>query len=73
MKEKNGGGKSGMEENGVPFIKHKQWCMKAPGSAADDLSVCSMAIGYEFAAHLGLLWCGGGPTRRLGALSEPVL
>ena len=29
--------------------------MKAPGSAADDLSVCSMAIGYEFAAHLGLV------------------
>jgi len=29
--------------------------MKAPGSPADDLSVCCMAIGYEFAAHLGLL------------------
>ena len=29
--------------------------MKAPGSAAGDLSVCSMAIGYEFAAHLGLI------------------
>ena len=29
--------------------------MKAPGSAADDLSVCPMAIGYGSAAHLGLL------------------
>jgi len=25
--------------------------MKAPGSAADDLSVCSMAIGCKFAGH----------------------
>jgi len=25
------------------------------GPAADNLSVCSMAIGFDFAAHVGLL------------------